>query len=146
MYFNGETSSNLGVTCRVPQSSVLEPLPFLLYINDLADLKNHGDLVFSADDTTIVGELKTNYIHDDLTAVELWMSQNKLTISQSKTKVSTFLLNIPSKSKWNEIKLEHPGYAKLLGVCLDKDLNCSEHARVKKTNALNSSLSSIRQK
>ena len=83
--FNGKTSSNLGVTCRISQSSVLGPLLFLLYINNLTNLENHGDLVLYTDDTTINVELKTNYLHDDLTAVELWMSQNKLTINQSKT-------------------------------------------------------------
>ena len=101
-----------------------------LYINDLANLKNHGDLVLYADDTTIVGELKTNYIHDDLTAVELWMSQNKLTINQSKTKFITFGLNMPSKLNWNEVKLEQPGYAKLLGIWLYKDFNYLQHLRV----------------
>ena len=63
----------------------------------MANLQNHGDLVFNADATTIVGELKTNYIHDDLLTVELWMSENKLTINQSKTKLTTIGLKTPSE-------------------------------------------------
>ena len=94
--FNGEISSNLGVNSGFPEGSVLRRL-LCSSFNDLANLKNHGDLLLYADDTTIIGELKTNYIHDNLTAVELRMSQNKLTINQSKTKVITFGLNIASK-------------------------------------------------
>ena len=107
--------SNLGVICGAAEGSVLGPLLFLLYINDLANLKNHGDLRY-ADDTTIVWELKTNYIHDDLTAVQIWMSPIKIMINQSKTKVITFRSNMLSKLKWNEVKLYQPGFAKLLGV------------------------------
>ena len=60
------------------------------------------------------------------------MSQNKLTISQSKKNVMTFGLNMPSKLNWNEVKLEEPAYAKSPGVWLDKDLNYIQHLRVMK--------------
>ena len=136
LYFNGETSNNLEVTCGVPQGFVLGPLFFSIYINDLSDLKNRGDLVVYADDTTIVGELKTNLIHDNLTAVKIWISQNKLTNNKSKTKVITFGLNWPSKLNWNEVKLEQPGYAKMLGVWLHKDFIYLQHLRVMKNKCI----------
>ena len=127
VHFNGETSSNLGVTFGVPQRFALRPLLFLQYINDLTHLENHGYPVLYAEDTTIVGELKTIYIHVDLKAVEFWMSQKKLTKNQSKTKVITFGLNTTSELKWNE---EQTGYGKLLGVGFGKDLEYLEHLRV----------------
>ena len=73
--FNGKTPSNLGVTCGVPQDSACGPLIFLIYTNESSSVCNYVDLLLYADDTTIVGELKTSY--DALTLLDLWMSQNK---------------------------------------------------------------------
>ena len=50
---NGHVSSNNTLVCGVPQDSVLDPLLFLLYINDLFLSSNYRSFILFADDTNI---------------------------------------------------------------------------------------------
>ena len=56
VYVNGETSDLKIISCGVPQGSVLGPLLFLLYINDLPNISNVLDFYLFADDTNIYYE------------------------------------------------------------------------------------------
>ena len=51
--FNGISSLFNGISCGVPQGSVLGPLFFLIYINDLCQISNIHDLVLFSDDTNL---------------------------------------------------------------------------------------------
>ena len=53
---NGISSEPLEINCGVPQGSVLGPLLFLLYINDLPNISNVLDFYLFADDTNIYYE------------------------------------------------------------------------------------------
>ena len=51
--YNNKTSDNLDITCGVPQGSVLGPLLFIVYTNDLPDCIEGAETILFADDTTI---------------------------------------------------------------------------------------------
>eukprot|EP00732_Lithocolla_globosa_P000859 Lithocolla_globosa_v1_NODE_337_length_4409_cov_50.992421.p1 type:complete len:855 gc:universal NODE_337_length_4409_cov_50.992421:3132-568(-) len=83
-------SDPMEITCGVPQGSILGPLFFILYINDLPNALNHSQALMFADDTTI---LNTNQnIHTlrentlmDLSSTSKWCRANLLTLNESKT-------------------------------------------------------------
>ena len=85
----GHTSDTLAVQFGVPQGSVLGPLLFLLYINDIVNCSNMGKFILFADDTNIfvTGSCareayeKANAI---LSSVHKYMILNKLHINMSK--------------------------------------------------------------
>ena len=59
VYINGETSQLKDISCGVPQGSVLEPLLFLIYINDLPNISKVLHFFLFADDTNIYYEAES---------------------------------------------------------------------------------------
>ena len=91
---NGINSKPQTLHCGVPQGSVLGPLLFLLYINDLPQSTNFLTLLF-ADDTTF--QVSSNNLMDlyesanlELSKAACWFEANKLTLNVSKTKYILF--------------------------------------------------------
>ena len=124
------------IICGVPQGSILGPLLFLIYVNDLYLASPELSAVMFADDTNLFLSDKNidnlfARMNIELSKVSIWFKANKLSLNKSKTKFSIF--HPPSKKKIIPIKLPvleidethiaRDTVTKFLGVLIDENLN-----------------------
>ena len=87
--FGGSGSVSALVTCGVPQGSILGPLLYTIYTNDIHMALKHSKIVQYADDSTLYITLPVNEgipkINEDLNSIFDWFCTNRLAISCSKT-------------------------------------------------------------
>ena len=90
VFVNYTTSKKLTISCGVSQGSMLEPLLFSIYINDLPKASNFETRLFADDAALLLTDfdLKSlNYkVITELSKVELWLNASNLTLNYSKTK------------------------------------------------------------
>ena len=89
VFFNGESSDLKPITCGVLQGSVLGPLLFLIYINDLPNISNKLKFFLFADDTNIYFESDSLFklekvINEELKKLNLWLNINRLSSISAK--------------------------------------------------------------
>ena len=137
---NGKLTKLLKISCGVPQGSILGPLLFLIYVNDLAKASSDLLPVMFADDTNIF--LSHKHIPDlflkmnnELEKLTLWFKSNKLSLNVKKTKFSLFhsirkKTDIPNKLpilKMDNTEINRDQVTKFLGVLIDENLTWKPH-------------------
>jgi len=140
-------SDMLSINCGVFQGTVLGPLLFLIFINDMCNLKLNGQILTFADDTTLLYSLEghQNYnklINDDLIIIRSWFINNSLKLNISKTKFINFNLHKDSNLNFSLFyhadscnindhcqckTIERVNSFKYLGVFVDSNLKWKTH-------------------
>ena len=137
---NGKSSGWSSVTAGVPQGSVLGPLFFLVYINDLVDNISSDAKLFT-DDTSLFTvvynvDVAADKLNRDLEVISNWVHQWKMQFNPDKNKQAIQVIFSQKKDAvihpavlFNgsevAVKMEH----KHLGMILDSKLNFHSHIR-----------------
>ena len=130
------------VECGVPQGSILGPLLFLLYINDMPHCSETLKFILFADDTTLYFASENinslfKILNSELRKLDEWFRANKLSLNVKKTKYSLFHkpkskdslpLKLPDIAI-NNIKLQRENNVKFLGVIINENLDWNEHIK-----------------
>ena len=123
------------VSCGVPQGSILGPLLFIIYINDIQKCSNLFKFIIFADDTNLfvsdrnLDDLVVS-VNEELTKLSMWFMANKLSLNVKKTnymvfgrkgKQCNFNLSI------NGTNIDKVEFTKFLGVYIDENLTWKVH-------------------
>ena len=131
---NNLISDTLPITYGVPQGSILGPILFSIYINEIANIVNCG-IVLYADDTVIFHQDK-NILQDNLRIITDWCNNNLLTINVEKShwmhtrlcgKIDKNVAQDDIALMVKNKKLTEVNTYKYLGLHIDNNLNFQLH-------------------
>ena len=132
------TSDLKEIVCGVPQGSLLGPLLFILYINDLSTATNLFSYILYADDTNIIcSDQNINSlckkVNENLAKISEWFHSNRLSVNTKKCNYMLFsnrLRNVDLSHfhvQLNNINIPRVETTKFLGVHLDSNLTWRSH-------------------
>jgi len=135
--FDGVCSTKQKIICGVPQGSILGPLLFLIYVNDLAYVSQELFTVMYADDSNLFNEntsLKVleSKMNKSLQEISIWLKVNKLSLNVSKTHYIIFRKRKQTIDYEPNIKIDNETISrvnctKFLGVHIDECLTWKSH-------------------
>ena len=132
-------SSFKPVLTGVPQGSILRPLLFIIYMNDLPNCVQDAKVTMYADDTSVgntsrrISDIKTNLIPDLLSVCD-WLKANKLSLNTIKTELM-FIGTTQNITKINNLiavrvdgkLIKRAKKVKYLGLVIDENMKWDEH-------------------
>ena len=135
--YNETFSSKSIIQCGVPQGSILRPLLFLLYINDLSNVSNILELILFADDTNIFFSHQkfsslVNTVNCEIDKISEWFKANKLSLNLKKSNYVIFKsrqkrIDIDLSLKINDHQITRAKEVVFLGVILDEHISWKPH-------------------
>ena len=136
--FNGIHSQMSVITCGVPQGSIVGPILFLPYINDILNTSMLLKFILFANDTNLIFSEKSltslmQNVNTELHKISVWFKTDKLVLNPNKTKFIIFT-STHKRVASNSIKLYIDGLEieqvqtqKFIGVIINSQLNWKNH-------------------
>ena len=131
----GAISQSRSIGVGVPQGSILGPLLFLIYINDLPKSSDMFNILMYADDTTLFCNFDTTCdsekINSELEKKYRWLCSNKLSLNVGKTKFACFhtgqrIVAYP-ELKTNNFIIDRVTEFKFLGLIISSNMKWKKH-------------------
>ena len=135
--YNGVKSEEMTITTGVPQGSVLGPLLFLLYINDIQYCSELVSIILFADDTNILYsdsclEKLNEILQMEMNKITTWLNVNRLSLNSAKTKLILFRSRNKKSKHELKISINNESIKRVekitfLGIVIDEFLTWRDH-------------------